>query len=491
MIASRRRRNDAALALALVVGPLLFGVLVAKNPFAALGLMGVGLVAALAFLAPVAHLVTLIVLTAIVPYGLQNRFGIGGGQGSPGLLLSDVLLLFGLLRGAVTVLGQPLDRRRTLSLVLILGFLTLATAQFAHGISAGRAVSTAGAELRALLGFGVFIVALPIIADAPQRARLIKALPIVGIVLGVWGIAQWVLQIPFSLTGDVGVREGVGLTAAGKGQIQGGLFAFPVAIVMAVAALTLKRELSKRSLSILTAVILLNSISLLLTYERTFWIATVLGCGFVILRTRRGERARVLLIVCVGASILLAILSTLAPAELATARERVLSLGQYGQDNSVRYRLTESRVVLEQIHKHPLVGSGLAATVFWGRPYEQVLPASYTYSHNGYLWLAWKLGLPGTLLLLGLILLALTPRGAPAGGPVWLALRNGAQGTLVVLLLASVTFPSFNGQGITPTMGLLFAICALPIVVERRAMPAATIPVKRSTANLELALSRR
>ncbi len=490
MIAALSQRREGALVLALSAGlALLFGAIVGMNSFIALGLVGVGLVVALAIFAPVFHLSLLVVLTAIVPYGLQNRFGIGGGQGSPGLLLSDVLLLTGLLRATVVLMGRALDRRRTQSLILVAIFLALATAQFFHGILAGREISVAGAELRALLGFGVFIVALPVISEAPQRARLARVLPVIGIVLGLWGIAQWVLQIPFSLAGDVGVREGVGLTTTGKGQVQGGLFAFPVAIVMAVAALTLRQGLSTRARAVLGAVVLLNSISLLLTYERTFWIATALGCGIVILSSRRRERARALFAVCLAASALLVLLSTVAPGELATARERFLSLGQYGEDNSLRYRVTESRVVLEEIKDHPLAGSGLAATVFWGRPYEQVPPSSFTYSHNGYLWLVWKLGLPGALVLFGLILLTLTNRGSPAGGPLWLVLRNGAKGALVALLMASVTFPSFNGQGITPTMGLLLAICAAPLARAASLSPANVRA--RPSPDFALALSRR
>ncbi len=475
MIAVLRHRSQEPLFVLLIsCSALLFGAILATKPLIAAGLLVVGAVTAGAFGAPVLHLVLLIVVTAIVPYGLQNRFGIGGGQGAPGLLFSDVLLMAGLLRAAVVLLGQPLDRRRTLNLGAALLFLAAATTQFAHGVSLGGAVSDAGAELRALLGFGVFIVALPIVSDPAQRASLARHLPLVGIALGLWGIAQWTLQIPFEAAGDAGVREGVALTTTGKGQIQGGLYAFPVAIIMSVAALTIRRELRGGMRAVLGAIVVLNGVSLLLTYERTFWIATALGCGIVIVTGRPGERARALLVACLSFGVLLVLLATLAPSELTAARERFLSLGQYGEDNSVRYRLTESRVVLEEIRERPLVGSGLAANVFWGRPWEGVRPQLRTYSHNGYLWLAWKLGLPISLLLLMLIGLACSYRGPPRGGPLWFALRNGAQASVVALLLASVTFPSFNTPGITATMGLLLAISAVPVL---RGPPRAPAPV--------------
>lgn len=462
--AVRQRSREPLAALLVACSALAFGAVAAKAPFIAIGALGVGLVIALAFFAPVLHLVLLIVVTAIVPYGLQNRFGIGGGEGSPGLLVSDVLLMTGLVRAAVVLVRRPLDRRRTLHLGLVMAFLAAATAQFAHGVSEGEAISVAGAELRALLGFGVFIVALPIVSEPAGRARLAKSLPLVGVALGLWGLAQWILQIPFNVIGDAGVREGVELTTTGKGQIQGGLYAFPVAIILSVAALTLRRELPGGMRLVLGAVVILNGASLLLTYERTFWIATALGCGVVILKGRRGERARAVLVACLAFGALLVALATLAPSELTAARERLLSLGQYGQDDSVRYRLTESRVVLEEIREHPLTGSGLAAEIFWGRPWEGVRPQSRTYSHNGYLWLAWKLGLPIAVLLLIMVGLSFAYRDPPRGGPLWLALRGAAQAALIGLLLASVTFPSFNTPSITATMGLLLAMAAAPVV---------------------------
>ena len=51
------------------------------------------------------------------------------------------------------------------------------------------------------------------------------------------------------------------------------------------------------------------------------------------------------------------------------------------------------------------------------------------------------------------------PRG---DDPLYAAVRTGCQGALHVLLIASVTFPSFSQLAITPAMGVLLAICAAP-----------------------------
>ena len=139
------------------------------------------------------------------------------------------------------LLDLPVDRRARRAIGLVLTVLVLSTLQAVHGVRSGADAGTAGAELRVLLGFGAAVIALPLLRDPATRARLFGGLVAVGLAIGLWGIAQWVVDIPFTSAQDAGVREGVRFTAAGRGQIQGGLFAFPVAIVMGTAALLFAR----------------------------------------------------------------------------------------------------------------------------------------------------------------------------------------------------------------------------------------------------------
>jgi O-antigen ligase len=158
------------------------------------------------------------------------------------------------------------------------------------------------------------------------------------------------------------------------------------------------------------------------------------------------------------------VLAVMAPRDLVTAQQRLLSLGQYTSDNSVRYRVVESRFVIDRIRAHPVEGSGLAATIFWGRPWDQVPPKTYPFAHNGYLWLAWKIGIPSAALLVILFGSAVFLRAPPGDDDLDRALRHGAQGALAGLLLATVTFPSVSSLSITPVMGLLLAIAVAPAV---------------------------
>jgi O-Antigen ligase len=454
------RRAHVRPATAMAVGALA-GAAAAVEPKLAVGLAGGALLVALAFAAPVSHLVLLLVVTAIVPYDVQSAVAFGHGAGSPGLLPSDVLLLAGLARAGLVLLDAPPRGRTGWMFACVSGFLALAVLEAVRGMRAGYDPGTTGAELRALAGFGAAVIALPILADPVARERFFRGLLWAGLALGVWGIVQWTVDIPFTAAGDAGVRAGVRLTSAGRGQIQGGLFAFPVAIVMSAAALLAGEVRSRRTRLALGVVIALNAADLVLTYERTFWVATLLALGVLTLRAAPRQRAQALIAGPALLGIVVGAMAIVMPADVTAARERLLSLRDYGSDLSVRYRLTETTNVREAMGAHPIAGSGLGATIIWGRPYEGVPPTAESFAHNGYLWLGWKLGLPAAVLMVALLAAAVFGRGPP---PVTLAdaLRSGAQASLLALLLASIAFPAFNTLGITAVMGVLLALCAAP-----------------------------
>jgi hypothetical protein len=436
---------------------VLFGALIAQAPALAVGMLGLAGIVALAFVAPVAHLVLLIALTAIVPFGIQNQYGVGGGPDSAGLLLSDVFVLTGLASAAWTLLRFPPRGAMRVATFAIIAFLGIAALQFLRALYLDRAASIGGAELRVLMGFGVMLIAIPILRDAAGRRRLFVGLGGVGILLGLWGIAQWSLSIDFAAAEDAGLRQGIAYTSSGKGQIQGGLYAFAPAIVIAFSVFISGAVRSFYGRMLLLAVMGVNTLGLLFTYERTFWVAAIVGLAFVILRTSGRQRVKAIVATPIVLTVVLCLLATVAPDVLGPARERLLSIGQYSSDNSLRYRVVESEHVLGQIREHPLTGNALGATIFWGRPWEGVKPETDEYAHNGYLWLAWKLGIPAALLLLSLFLAAVIRR-PPDGDPLLRAFAVGSAAALLVLLLASITFPSFSALAITPTMGVLLGI---------------------------------
>ena len=435
------------------------GTLVAARPSLGLGLVTFAAVTALAVYAPVLHLTALLFITAVVPYELQNAFSSSGPE-SPGLLVADLLLITGVARAALVLPSTPLTRLQFLIVTAAFALLAIFVVQAARGILAGASLSVAGYELRALLGWGAVLIALPIVRDPAGRRRLLAGLLVVGLALGVWGIVQYFADIPLSPGRSWGIHDDVNYTAGAR-SIQGGLFGYPVAFVIALAALTSLSPLRLRTQAALLAIAALAGMSLLLTYERTFWIAAAVGIAFYAIRARRAERVRVIVAVVVVAAIALPLLVVLSPGALGAVRDRFTSIRQYESDDSVRARVVESRAVLAKIRERELFGSGLGDEVRFGYAWLDTPDFDTNYTHNGYLWLAWKIGIPATALFMAVIALAVVPRSPPGLTSVEAAIRHGAQAALIMTLIISLLFPAFRGLAITSTLGVLVALCTI------------------------------
>jgi O-antigen ligase len=262
---------------------------------------------------------------------------------------------------------------------------------------------------------------------------------------------------------------------SGKGQLHGGLYGYPVAVVMSSAALLSGVCRSRTAQLALAAVMVTNFVCVLLTYERTFWFTTIVAVAFVIAKLSPGRRVRALAASLAVAVALLGALALAAPRDFTAMRDRALSSGQGWADTSYRWRAVETELLLStKIDPHPLLGWGLGDFLHWGQPWLKIPSTSTWFAHNGYLWMVWKTGVLVALLLFALLTWAVVSRGTAEGGPFMRAFRTGSQGGLVVLLLSSVTFPSFNSLSITAVMGALLAVCFAPQVSARRRASAAS-----------------
>jgi hypothetical protein len=449
-----------ALTAALLAAGVATGALAALRPAAALGVGGAGIALTLAFRLPVVHLLLLLIVTGIVPLAVQSRYGTGGSAEAAGVIPSDVLMLAGLARAAVVLPHQRLNRRSSVLVGVTLAFLAVVAVQLAHGVRVGRPLSGSGSEVRALLGFATTLIALPILCDLRARARFTRSLVGLGLVLGAWGLAQYALNIRFDVPPDLGGSSTSSFNTAGRVV---GMYGFSVAAILALAALTSGTARGRRARTALAGVLALNCAAIVVTFERTFMLATLIGFAALFMRGCAAQRRR--LAIWTPAAVVLTglALSVLAPSILHAAGGRLASVGDYGTDPSVAYRVAESRLVGTQIRERPLIGSGLGATIQTGRPNTTQPIRPRRYAENGYLWLAWKLGIPGAAvlwLLLGLCIAWPVRRLADAA--TW-GLVNGCQAALAAIAVATVAFPSFNQLAITPVLGAMAALCAAPL----------------------------
>jgi hypothetical protein len=205
-----------------------------------------------------------------------------------------------------------------------------------------------------------------------------------------------------------------------------------------------------------------NVLCLFFTYERTFWAAAALGCVFVAARSKPEARRRALKWVpALGASLIL-VLAAVAPNDLITALERGASVSEVKSDESGRYRVVESQHVLDEIRARPAEGSGFGAEITWEPPEFRGTELTTGFSHNGYLWLAWKAGLPFLLVCVAILVSCFMRRGSAVNDSLMGVLRLGAQASLMALLVINITFPSFNFLSIAVVTGFLAAFCWFP-----------------------------
>jgi O-Antigen ligase len=439
----------------------LVGALSAVKPMMAAALIVFGLVSVLAFRAPVANLLLLIVWTGVLPITLQSRFG--SGTGGSGIVFSDLLMLLGLAWALRVLWHQRLDQRGTIALALTILFLGVDGLQTLHALQLGRSISGVGGEFRTLFGFSTTLIVIPLLSDPHRRRQLLRGLIVIGLVLGVWGVAQFLLGIQFVLPADQGGGSVATFNTAGRVV---GLFGFPVATLLALAVLVSGQLRGRGVRLLLLAIVLLNLTALVLTFERSFFLATVLGILAILWRLRGRERLRLVVWTIGGFLAVFLVLVTLAPTVLSAYQTRLSSLGNYQTDQSVTYRVEESRMVSEQIGMHPLSGSGLGASILIGRPGTTVALAPRRYAENGYLWLAWKIGIPAAGVLCLLMALAILWPRRRGEQTLFAATRLGAQAALLAIGLVTISFGSFTQIAITPMLGVLVALCAAPRVMQ-------------------------
>ena len=448
-----------AAAVALVVGAV-----AVREPRMAAGTAAAALALVLAFRAPVLHVLLLITVTALVPLELQARFGSGGDINAAGVLPSDVLLLAALARAVVVLPRTPLPPRARWAIALMAVFIAAAVLQTQHALALGRPLSGVGGELRVLLGFGTLLAVLPLLADPAARRRLLTGLPLAGLALGAWGIAQFALELRFDPP-EASQSVSSFLTS---GRVVGQL-AMPVAAIVSLAVVTGAPPRSPAARAALLATFAANALAIVLTFERTILVVTLIGFALVFLRGTGRQRIRLVAWAPPVLAASLVVVALASPGVVPAYIARVSSLTSLGADRSLIYRIEESRVVGRQIAQHPLTGSGLGATILIGRPGTNRPIAPRRFAENGYQWLAWKLGLPAAALLWALLALAILARRQASELNLDLTLRQGCQAALAALAVATLTFPSFNDLEVAPVAGLLAALALSRVLPEAMA----------------------
>lgn len=138
------------------------------------------------------------------------------------------------------------------------------------------------------------------------------------------------------------------------------------------------------------------SASIILSFTRGIWIATLASVGYLIIRSKR----RLLLF---GFPVLLIVVALAAPSWL---QDRIRSIGNTHSDSSNQARIVMLKTGIEMIKRHPVFGVGLERVgpefLSYKPPTIPLPDGWYGHLHSNYLQIAAERGIPCLLILLWL-----------------------------------------------------------------------------------------
>ncbi|MBM4168829.1 MAG: O-antigen ligase family protein [Ignavibacteria bacterium] len=195
------------------------------------------------------------------------------------------------------------------------------------------------------------------------------------------------------------------------------------------------------------------ALALLVTFSRGYWLGAALAVLVMFILGTRTERVRILQLgITLGlvvSAVMAVLFSDVVIALFLSVFGRFVSAATATTDISVANRLIETQVVWDLILKNPLIGYGLGAKYSYYHLLRTVTHDT-EYVHNAYLYLWFKLGLPGLVIFLVMYLskirdglrVAWTNQVDKSLRPFLVA----AVAILVAMLQISVTSPQFYAR---------------------------------------------
>jgi O-antigen ligase len=229
-------------------------------------------------------------------------------------------------------------------------------------------------------------------------------------------------------------------------------------------------------------------LAVILTWSRNLWLADILVFGVLLLllpRVRRRQVIRAMLILAVvlvvGVWFLTQVTASTAEADLMdTLAERATEF--FRQENvtdlgTVSGRLFEMQLAVQHIAQHPLLGIGLGNSYYeepnmiWVNPSPEKSAYFPMFIHNGFFWIAMKMGLIAIGLYLAIIVVVLRlayrvfRRGATA---VQRGLAAGLGLAFLGMMISAGVMPVVMQA---PTVVTISVLMGLLVVLAREESP--------------------
>jgi O-antigen ligase len=380
-----------------------------------------------------------------------------------GLSLLDLLVALVVVSALLNVLrsGRPLWIPRALTLALAMLVLAMAAGAFV-GHEAGTSVRFSIFSEHVLF----YLLLMPVaIANLELDERQVTT-----VLAGGMGLA-----IVKAVVGLVEISEHLGKPIEGSSTLT---YYEPTANwVIMIAVLTILAALVKKvkpPLWVLLGSPLLLA-CLLLSYRRSFWIATVLGAVLILLLGTSPTGRRLLIPAGLMVAAAVWLLGSIHFQSNLPIVKRVdsLSFEKLEANREDRYRLDERANVLAEIRAHPITGLGVG--VPWqatARPLSVEHEEGREYVHFAALWFWLKLGVLGLCAYAGTILgsFLLAWRTRLAVRRPWMSAFALASACSIAGLAVMDTTASFTGVEARFTVILAAQIGLLGLLARRAAL---------------------
>ncbi len=229
------------------------------------------------------------------------------------------------------------------------------------------------------------------------------------------------------------------------GKRQPGSVHFFFSMVVLTSALLIHSVGSLRFRVLVVGVLALNGAALTATFTRGFWIGTMISIFVLFLLAEPRKKIAMMFgsagVILVGAIVLLSFGGAVGEVVISSIFSRFLSSGEAFQDISFTNRIAESVAIIDAILRSPLLGSGYGTSFRYFNLIYGTTSETW-YSHNGYLFLIFKVGLVGATAFLGfyaiimwrgLRLALFSPHGSSR------AFVHAAWAVLISMLVVTVT----------------------------------------------------
>lgn len=199
-----------------------------------------------------------------------------------------------------------------------------------------------------------------------------------------------------------------------------------------------------RALTIFTLII--STVALIATFTRGFWVGTAISLLLLFFLAEPRKKFAIAIgstiMLCLGTGGLLIFWGDVGGAVLSSVVSRFLSVGEALKDISFTNRIAESLAVVDAIINSPILGHGFGSSFRYHDFFKQSTYETW-YSHNGYLFLLFKVGLIGVAAFIGFYGIIVTrgyrlARSVPAGD--WRCpFVHGTWAILVSMMVVTLT----------------------------------------------------